>query len=58
MIKTTYDPIMGVRYEIVDDKQPATEPQRVIISKLQEKYNRTRHKRAKELRRRTNTKQK
>jgi len=57
MIKTTYDPIMGVRYEITDDK-PATEPQRATIAKVQEKYNRTRHNRAKQLRRRMNTKQK
>ena len=57
MIKTTYDPIMGVRYEIVDG-DIRTESQRITQTKALEKFNRTRHKRDKELRRRTNTKQK
>ena len=57
MIKTTYDPIMGVHYEIVDT-DPRTESQRITEAKALEKFNRTRHKRMKELRRRTNMKQK
>ena len=57
MIKTTYDPIMGVRYEITNDN-PTTESQRTIAKKAQETLNRTRHNRAKQLRRHVNTKQK
>ena len=57
MIRMKYDPIMGVRYEFIDD-QPATESQRVIVAKLKEKYNRTRHIRAKQMRRANNQKQK
>ena len=57
MIKTTYDPIMGVRYEITNDN-PTTESQRTIAKKAQENLNRTRHNRAKQLRRHVNTKQK
>ena len=57
MIRMTYDPIMGVRY-IMDDTDPRTESQRVIAAKLQEQYNRTRHIRAKQMRRQNNTKSK
>ena len=57
MIKTTYDPIMGVRYVIVDT-DPRTEEQRTISARVQEIYNRTRHARAKQLRRQNNTKSK
>ena len=57
MIKTIYDPIMGVRYVTVD-VEPRTEEQRVISARVTELYNRTRHTRAKQLRRANNTKSK
>ncbi|MBR2286384.1 MAG: hypothetical protein IJ866_02925 [Alphaproteobacteria bacterium] len=57
MIKMSYDPIMGVRYVSVD-VEPRNENQRVIASKATELYNRTRHARAKQLRRANNTKSK
>lgn len=57
MIKTIYDPIMGVRY-ITVDIEPRTNAQRAIRTKITEQYNRTRHTRAKLLRRATNTKSK
>ena len=57
MIKMTYDPIMGVRY-IISEEEPCSESQRVLKAKLTEKYNRTRHIRAKQLRRAQRTKSK
>ena len=57
MIKMSYDPIMGVRYITVDNN-PQTNIQRTIKSKVVEQYNRTRHIRAKQLRRIKNTKAK
>ena len=57
MIKMSYDQIMGVRYVSVD-VEPRNENQRVIASKATELYNRTRHARAKQLRRANNTKSK
>lgn len=57
MIKMSYDPIMGVRYITVDN-DPQTNAQRTIKSKVVEQYNRTRHIRAKQLRRIKNTKAK
>ena len=55
MIKTIYDPIMGIRYITVDDV-PQTNRQRTIKSKVVEQYNRTRHIRAKQSRRINKTK--
>jgi hypothetical protein len=57
MIKMSYDPIMGVRY-ITVDVEPRTNAQRAIRTKITEQYNRTRHARAKQLRRANNTKSK
>lgn len=57
MIKTIYDPIMGVRYVTVD-VEPRTEKQRVISARVAELYNRTRNTRAKQVRRANNTKSK
>ena len=57
MIKTIYDPIMGVRYVTVD-VEPRTEEQRVISARVTELYNRTCHTRAKQVRRANNTKSK
>ena len=54
MIKTTYDPIMGVRY-IFCKEEELTETQRVTIAKAQEQYNRKRHVLRKQARR-NNTK--
>jgi len=58
MIKMTYDPVMGVRYLITDDIPCAhTDATRAIMAKIDEQFYRTRHIRAKQLRR-NNTKHK
>ncbi len=48
---------MGVRY-ITVDVEPRTNAQHAIRTKITELYNRTRHTRAKQLRRANNTKSK
>jgi len=54
MIKTTYDPIMGVRYICIEEKG-LTEAKRATIIKAREQFNRKRHVLRKQARR-NNTK--
>ena len=57
MIKATYDPIIGVRY-IVINIDPRTEQEHNLSARAKELYKRTRNTHAQQLRRANNTKSK
>jgi len=57
MIKSIYDPIMGVRY-ITIDAEPRTEEGNIVSARVQELYKRTINTHTRQLRRANNTKSK